>query len=260
MYRPLALPGEGLHFAWVTRPFIFLLASLALWAASPAVAQVEDANPDRQSPLIIIPELQLEPPALPIPDPDDLPSPDESIPEAPIPDIDAPDYSRLSSNEERTARLEDMFERLALAETEESGNLIAEEVWAVWLDSGSASVNLVLRRGAEAQARDDNAMARVMYDHVTRLQPDYAEGWARSSRLALEERDFARAVGEAVRTLTIEPRHFYALWTLGNVLERLGRSDEALDAYSEANRLHPTLKTVADRVAALELQLGGGVL
>lgn len=252
MYRPLALPGEGLHFAWVTRPFIFLLASLALWVASPAVAQVEEADPDRQSPLIIIPELQLEPPA--------LPTPDESIPEAPIPDIDAPDYSRLSSNEEREARLEDMFERLALAETEESGDLIAEEIWAVWLDSGSGSVNLVLRRGAEAQARNDNAMARVMYDHVTRLQPNYAEGWARSSRLALEERDFARAVGEAVRTLTIEPRHFYALWTLGNVLERLGRPDEALDAYNEANRLHPTLETVADRVAALELQLGGGVL
>jgi tetratricopeptide (TPR) repeat protein len=153
-----------------------------------------------------------------------------------------------------------MFERLALAETEESGDLIAEEIWAVWLDSGSGSVNLVLRRGAEAQARNDNAMARVMYDHVTRLQPNYAEGWARSSRLALEERDFARAVGEAVRTLTIEPRHFYALWTLGNVLERLGRPDEALDAYNEANRLHPTLETVADRVAALELQLGGGVL
>jgi tetratricopeptide (TPR) repeat protein len=260
MYRPLALPGEGLHFAWVTRPFIFLLASLTLWVASPAMAQVEEADPDRQSPLIIIPELQLEPPALPTPDPDDLPAPDESIPEAPIPDIDAPDYSRLSSNEEREARLEDMFERLALAETEESGDLIAEEIWAVWLDSGSGSVNLVLRRGAEAQARNDNAMARVMYDHVTRLQPNYAEGWARSSRLALEERDFARAVGEAVRTLTIEPRHFYALWTLGNVLERLGRPDEALDAYNEANRLHPTLETVADRVAALELQLGGGVL
>lgn len=260
MYRPLALPGEGLHFAWVTRPFIFLLASLALWVASPAMAQVEEADPDRQSPLIIIPELQLEPPALPTPDPDDLPAPDDSIPEAPIPDIDAPDYSRLSSNEEREARLEDMFERLALAETEESGNLIAEEIWAVWLDSGSGSVNLVLRRGAEAQARNDNAMARVMYDHVTRLQPDYAEGWARSSRLALEERDFARAVGEAVRTLTIEPRHFYALWTLGNVLERLGRADEALDAYNEANRLHPTLETVAERVTALELQLGGGVL
>lgn len=260
MYRPLALPGEGLHFAWVTRPLALLLASFVLWAAVPAMAQVEEADPDRQSPLIIIPELQLEPPALTIPDPDDLPPPDESIPEAPIPDVDAPDYSRLSSNEERTARLEDMFERLALAESEESGNLIAEEVWAVWLDSGSASVNLVLRRGAEAQARNDNALARVMYDHVTQLQSDYAEGWARSSRLALEERDFARAVGEAVRTLTIEPRHFYALWTLGNVLERLGRSDEALDAYREANRLHPTLKTVADRVAALELQLGGGVL
>ena len=260
MYRPLALPGEGLHFAWVKSPLAILLAVFALLIVVPVWAQVEEADPNRQSPRIIDPQIEIDPPSLSIPGPDDFQDPDESVPEAPTPDIEAPDYFRLSSNEERSARLEEMFERLALAETEESGNLIAEEIWAVWLDSGSASVNLMLRRGADAQTRNDNALARVMYDHVTRLHPDYAEGWARSSRLALEERNFARAASEAVQTLTIEPRHFYALWTLGNVLERLGRPDDSLDAYREANRLHPTLETVAERVAALELQLGGGVL
>ncbi|MEM9600180.1 MAG: tetratricopeptide repeat protein, partial [Pseudomonadota bacterium] len=171
-----------------------------------------------------------------------------------------PDYSRLSAGEERAARLDDMFARLVEAETEEAGRLIAEEIWAIWLDSGSASVNLIIRRGTGAQSSGNIEMARIMFDHVTRLAPGFAEGWARSSRLSLEEGDFSRAVGEAVQALSLEPRHFYALWTLGNVLEQMGRTEEALDAYREANRLYPALETVSDRISALELRMGGAVL
>jgi tetratricopeptide (TPR) repeat protein len=276
MNQPLALPGEGLHFVCVKVALsIFAVCLLA----TPVLAQVEEAKPDvrdgQSAPdrprIIIEPQTEsgpslIEPPVefLPAPDlpPDvsDLPEPDQSIPEAPTPTVDAPDYSRLSSNEERAARLDDMFARLGDAENADSGHLVAEEIWAVWLNSGSASVNLLLRRGADAQTRNRNRLARVMYDHVTDLEPDYAEGWARSSRLALEERDFARAAGEAIRALTLEPRHFYALWTLGNVLERLGRQDDALEAYREANRLYPTLESVTERVDALEAILDGGVL
>ena len=272
MKRPLALTGEGFHFAWVKT---FLTALILLGFTAPVMAQTvpEDDVPEAQdrgsndrAPFILDPPVEL----LPAPDlPPDVAGPESTPPtegdeadETSATDMDpaAPDYSRLSSAEERAARLDDAFARLALAETEEDGRLIAEEVWAVWLDSGSPSVNLVLRRGAQAQSGGDNDLARRMFDHVTSLNPDYAEGWARSSRLALEERDFARATGDAIRALTLEPRHFYALWTLGNVLERLGRAEDALDAYREANRLHPTLESVSERVDALELQLDGGVL
>lgn len=276
------MPGEGPHFAWVKHA-LAILAALLLTA--PAFAQIE-ARPDLPAPEVEIrPETQdrengeregtardVPPgqprivPIDPIPAPDlppdasDLPEPDISIPEAPMPEIDAPDYSRLSSNEERAARLDELFARLAGTEEAEDGRLIAEEIWAIWTSSGSASVDLVLRRGSAAQRRGDNDLARRLYDHVTRLEPDHAEGWARSARLALEEEDYARAATETVEALKREPRHFYALWTLGNVLERLGRGEEALDAYKEANALYPSLENVAERVEALELRLGGSVL
>lgn len=258
--------GEGLHFAWVKAALatlvVLALPSLALAQTVPGDTPPASEN-DRSR--IIVEPPTIEPPVELLPAPDlppeaAEPDPDVLLPEAPAPEIEQPDYSQLSRNEERAARLDDMFERLASAETEAEGRLIAEEIWAVWLDSDSASTNLVLRRGAAAQARGDNAMARRMFDHATTLMPDHAEGWARSARLALEERDFARAASESVRALTLEPRHFYALWTLGTVLERLGRQDEALDAYREANRLHPTLESVSDRVDALEAQLDGGLL
>jgi len=78
--------------------------------------------------------------------------------------------------------------------------------------------------------------------------------------LALEENNLSRALTEATRTLVLEPRHFYALWTMGNVFEQLGRGDEALEAYREANKLHPQLKAVKDRLAELESTINGDVL
>ena len=138
--------------------------------------------------------------------------------------------------------------------------MIAEEIWVIWLDSGSPSINLVLRRGSDAVVKEQRKKARRMFDNVTSLQPDFAEGWARSSRLALEEKDFSRALTEAVRTLSLEPRHFYALWTLGNAFERLGRQEEALEAYREANALYPELAQVKERLKALEAEVEGDVL
>jgi len=99
-----------------------------------------------------------------------------------------------------------------------------------------------------------------MYDNVTTLSPDYAEGYARSARLALEEDDLGRALTEAAQALVYEPRHFYALWTMGNVFEKLGRQDEALEAYREAHKLYPELKAVKDRLGTMQSEVDGDVL
>ena len=104
------------------------------------------------------------------------------------------------------------------------------------------------------------ALARRMYDHVTTLSPDYAEGWSRSARLSLEEKDFKRAFVDVGQALLYEPRHFYALWTLGNICEKLGLQLQALEAYKEAHRLYPELSAVKDRLGVLEQRVEGDVL
>ena len=172
----------------------------------------------------------------------------------------APDYSALTPKAERDLRLSELFDKLKVDEDPVSADLIAEEIWAIWLDSGSDSVNFILRRGTAAQKRGELKLARRMFDNVTELEPNYAEGWARSARLALEEDDLGRALTEASRALIYEPRHFYALWTMGNVFEQVSQQDEALEAYREANKLYPELKAVKDRLKELQSDLEGDVL
>jgi tetratricopeptide (TPR) repeat protein len=218
--------------------------------AVPAAAQ----DSDRAKP-----EIEIQPPkVIIVPIPDAVGEAD-IITEEPS-SIDKPDYSHLTPDAERTVRLDKLFERLKAETNAEDANLIAEDIWAVWLGSGSASVDFILRRGTAAQKRGEKKLARRMYDHVTTLNPDYAEGWARSSRLALEEKDLGRALVEASQALIYEPRHFYALSTMGNVFEQLGRQEEALEAYREANKLYPELKAVKDRLEALQSDIDGDVL
>lgn len=169
-------------------------------------------------------------------------------------------YSKLSFKAEKNARLEALFERLKAEENAVDANLIAEEIWALWLNSGSATVDFLVRRGTAAQKNGETAIARQMYDHVTSLLPDYAEGWSRSARLAIDEEDLSRALVDVAEALRREPRHFYALWTMGNVLERLGRQDAALEAYREANRLYPELDAVKERVDMMRNSVEGSVL
>jgi len=219
----------------------------------PATAFAQDEHPS----------IRIKPPE-PIETPDETPeSKTNSIidsEEALEPTLAKPDYSDLTEEAERSAKLEKLFERLKVETNAEDANLVAEEIWAIWLDSGSDTVNFILRRGTAAQKRNENKLARRMFDHVTTLNPNYAEGWARSSRLALEEKDLSRALNEAAQALIYEPRHFYALWTMGNVFEQLGRQDEALEAYREANKLYPELKAVKDRLGALQSDIDGDVL
>ena len=171
-----------------------------------------------------------------------------------------PDYSRLPESAEREVRLDALFERLQAEENAEAANLVAEEIWAIWLDSGSASVDMLLRRGTAAQKRGNDRLARRMYNHVTELSPYYAEGWARSARLAYDEGDLSRALTEVTQALILEPRQFYAHWTLGNILEKIGKSEAAYEAYKEAVRLYPELMPVKNRLEEMKGSIEGDVL
>ena len=85
--------------------------------------------------------------------------------------------------EAREALLDRLFERLAEAETEEAGRAAERAIQSVWLDSGSASIDLLTQRGLDALAEDDIDRAYFYFDEVVTLAPDFAEGWHRRATI-----------------------------------------------------------------------------
>lgn len=250
LYAPLAKNGRGRQCVWtMVRLRSSFIPLIYVTLAFPAAAQFIDPDTPNTPPLDPPVIIQEEPP---------LPRDDEPAELSGALDT-GPDYSRLTPAQEREARLDALFKRLQAA-NEEDSELIAEEIWAIWLDSGSPTVDMILLRGTAFEKKGETDRARRMYDHVTSLMPEYAEGWARSARLAYEQEDYSRALVEATQALIYEPREFYALWTMGNVLEKLGRVEEAFEIYQEALKLYPQHKAIKDRVNALQSQLDGQVL
>jgi len=67
-----------------------------------------------------------------------------------------------------------------------------------------------MSRVKSAMDNKDNALAIKLLDAVTRLKPDYVEGWNRRATLRFAEKDFGGALADIQQVLGREPRHFGA--------------------------------------------------
>jgi tetratricopeptide (TPR) repeat protein len=154
------------------------------------------------------------------------------------------------------ARLDDLFARLKDSDEGAAGR-IEREIWSEWSKSGSAAMDLLLKRGRDAMQAGDLPAA---IEHLTALvdhAPDFAEGWNARATAYFQAGLFGPSVADIARTLELNPRHFGALSGFGMILESTGREAEALEVYRAALAIHPHLDGVLDAVKRLEAKAAG---
>jgi|TARA_R100000501_G_C2600726_1_gene97854 tetratricopeptide (TPR) repeat protein len=152
---------------------------------------------------------------------------------------------------------DEMFEKLKTAPNEEAATSTALDIWAAWLESGSAAADLVMERAVEAQSMGELELAHELYDRVIAIQPTYAEAYNRRASVFLIEENMSEALRDVNEALRLEPRHFGAWTGLGRILEELGAREEALEAYQEALKIHPTLEVARAAQSRLMRQQNG---
>jgi len=157
-------------------------------------------------------------------------------------------------------RLDERLAALAEASSETEGETIADEVRSIWRQSGGATASLLLDRAERALAERDLETAERAYTHLRNLEPDFAEGWIASARLAISGGDWDFALDALTRAVALEPRRFDAYALLGRALERASEPAAALTAYEEALRVHPWHPQARQARARLENQLAGRAL
>lgn len=155
------------------------------------------------------------------------------------------------------APTEEMFSRLKAASEEAEASDIAADIWATWLESGSATVDLLMQRAVDAAAMEDNETARELLDRVILLKPDYPEAYHRRAGLFLGEENYPEAIRDLNDALKLEPRHFGAWVGMGFILESLGGESQALESYREALAIYPLLPQARDAAARLTKQAEG---
>lgn len=153
--------------------------------------------------------------------------------------------------------LDTLFTQLAQAPDADAAAPVEQAIRARWLNSGSATVDILLERAAAAESEGDSELAIRFLDEATDLAPEYAETWNRRANLAYRTEDYSGAVAAIQETLKREPRHFAALAGLGLIYEELGQQRAALEAFRASLAVHPFYDVALQGVRRLEPRVDG---
>jgi tetratricopeptide (TPR) repeat protein len=147
--------------------------------------------------------------------------------------------------------LKPLFQKLARSTDEREAADAEERIWSLWMAHPNAAAAAVLDRatGDIAARRYDIAETRLV--RLIRVCPGYAEAWHKLGTLHyLLGRD-EESLANLHRTLEIEPRHFAALASIGEILLGDAESEGANLAFRSALRLHPRLAGLRERLDTL---------
>jgi tetratricopeptide (TPR) repeat protein len=158
---------------------------------------------------------------------------------------------------DKTRGLEFLFGALKAAPDETSAKHVEARIWAIWLQTPSDTVALLMTRAKAAMDAQNSEVALKLLDSVVKLRPDYVEGWNRRATLYYLRNDYARSLQDIEQVLAREPRHFGALAGLGMIMQDLGDEKRALDAFRRALAVNPHLEKVPELVKTLTEKVEG---
>jgi tetratricopeptide (TPR) repeat protein len=163
----------------------------------------------------------------------------------------------LDSAAVRARLLDDLFARLAASTSAQEADGIDDAIEAIWVRTGSPTVDLMMAWAAEELRGRNAGRARDYLDGVLFLAPDFAEAYYRRAQLHFQARDFAKAMADLERVVALEPRHYSALVGIGAILRDLDRPREALAAFRAALAVHPHLAAAKRAVEILSPRVDG---
>jgi Flp pilus assembly protein TadD len=149
------------------------------------------------------------------------------------------------------------FQDLAKAESAEEAKPIEDKIEAAFRQSGSASIDLLMSRAKEAVSAADSKTAATIVNSVTRLAPNYAEGWRLRATLEAAAGNDSAAMLALQRVVTLNPRHFSAMADLAGMLEDYGDKKAALTLYRKVLGLAPRHEGAGSRIRELEREVEG---
>lgn len=155
----------------------------------------------------------------------------------------------------QSADLDYLFERLAhpdLVEWAEVEGQIQKALSA----SGSAALDLLLRRGREAMENDAPAQAVAHFSALIDHGPGVAEAWHARAEAYYVLGHMSLALADLEQALVLEERHFDAWRGLGIIMAELGRSELSLRAFRMASAIHPHDPDLRELLNRAELAQG----
>lgn len=137
---------------------------------------------------------------------------------------------------------------------------IESRIWEIWIEHERRDVNELMRQGIRALRIGHYRTALFFFDKIVKLVPEFAEGWNKRATVHYYLQNYEASLADIERTLALEPRHFGAISGLGLVYIAQEKYMEALQAYEDVLKVHPTLEGAKINSARLREMLEKQIL
>ncbi len=128
-------------------------------------------------------------------------------------------------------------------------------LWEIWSHSGDDAVDAMLADGKDLLKNEAYQQAVTLFTTVIEAAPSFAEGYNQRAIAYFMLEEWSKAIRDCKQTITLNPHHFGAFAGMGHVYVRLGKIEEAIEAYKRALIINPNLISIAEAVLRLHRQL-----
>ncbi|MBB3993592.1 tetratricopeptide (TPR) repeat protein [Sulfitobacter undariae] len=135
-------------------------------------------------------------------------------------------------------RLDELLETLRTSPAEQA-RAAERDVEREWSRSGSAAMDLLLKRGRDALAVGEFAEAIDHFTALTDHAPEFAEGFHARATAYYRADLYGPALADLERALELNPSNFNAIYGLAVMFEDLKDTRRAADLYRRVLALNP---------------------
>jgi tetratricopeptide (TPR) repeat protein len=154
-------------------------------------------------------------------------------------------------------QLDKLMPKLAKAGSSEAAKPIEAEIFTLFNQSGSPSIDLLMTRAAAAAHAGDTDTSAKLLESVTDIAPGFAEAWHVRGMMAAAADDDKTAIIYLNRAITLNPRQFQAYADLAGILAEYGDKKQALQYYRKALAIDPYYNGLDKQVQQLARQVEG---
>ncbi|HVG48505.1 MAG TPA: tetratricopeptide repeat protein [Rubellimicrobium sp.] len=166
----------------------------------------------------------------------------------------------LAAQQTDGEREADLLRQLAEAGDPQAALMIEGELRGMWSRSGSAAIDLLLRRGRDAIEAGAPEEAVEHFTAALDWDPEFAEAYVGRAQAYYLTNHVGPAIDDLRQALLLNPNQWEALMGFAAVLEEVGLEEDALELWHRVHDMHPQNPEASAAVDRLELQLQGRTL
>lgn len=156
-------------------------------------------------------------------------------------------------------RLDLLFEQLLDAEPQQVAR-IEGQIITQFGRSGSASMDLLRKRGEDALEDGEFGVAAEHFSALVDHAPDFADGYHGRATAYYNLGLIGPAIDDLRQTLVLQPRHLGAMRGVAIVMEALDRPRDALEVWEKLATFSPADAEISETITRLSTQLAGEAL